>query len=95
MKDKFDIKLALDKAFNIYNNTVHLIIKIEPIKALKIKKTKLINKANMVKSQIDENKNNIFVNKGSKGLLSNNFKKEGKFLRETLKKGKYNISYYY
>lgn len=92
-KDNFDIKLALDKAFNIYNNTVHSTIKIEPIKALKIKKTKLINKiiSNMIKSQIDENKNTIFVKKGSKGLLSSNFKKEGKFLKETLKKGKYNI----
>ena len=45
----------------------------------------------MVKSQIDDNKNSILISKGSKGLLSSNFIKEGKFLKESLKKGIYNI----
>lgn len=39
-KDDFVINVTLNKAIEVYNNTIHSIIKIEPIKAFKMKKKK-------------------------------------------------------
>ena len=92
---KFNIDEAIKKAFKIYNNTIHSIIKIEPEKAFKFKKKKQINKLieNVIKSQINKCNHNIPVLKGTKALLYDNFKLE-KYLvkkRKNRKKGKYSI----
>ncbi len=72
---KFNIIDVLNYTVNVYNNTTHSIIKIEPIKAIKMKNKKDLNKVvnNMIKSQININKNNISIEKGSKGLLCSFF----------------------
>lgn len=84
----FDINNAIEKAFNIYNNTIHSTIKIEPYKAFHFKKKKQLNRVikNIIKSQLDINKNSAVVQKGSRGLLSNKFKKHGKYLEQKIKK---------
>ena len=67
-KDKFNVIEAINKAINIYNNIPHSVIKIEPEKAFHFKKKKDLNRIikNILKSQINENKNSIVVEKGSK-----------------------------
>ena len=78
-KNEFNIDKALNKAVNIYNNTTHSVIRIEPIKAFKFKKKKDINKIiqNTIKSQINENKNSFVVKTDSMALLVSNFVLKG------------------
>ena len=86
-KNEFNIDKALNKAVNIYNNTTHSVIRIEPIKAFKFKKKKDINKIiqNTIKSQINENKNSIIVKTCSKALLVPNFVLKGITIKEKKK----------
>ena len=55
----FGLKLDLNKATEIYNNTVHTRTKIEPIKAIKLKDEKLIEQVikNIINSQSSKLKN--------------------------------------
>ena len=80
----FNIDEALDTATNIYNNTVHSVIRLEPLKAFKLKSTKKINKIieNTIKSQININKDLIEIKKSSKALLCRNYDKKGNILLE-------------
>ena len=83
-KKKFNINKALEEAINIYNNTTHSTIHIEPINAFYFNKKKDLNRIihNTLKSQINENKDNIVIEKGSKALLCSNFTLNGKILNE-------------
>ena len=83
LKSNFNIEDALNKAVEIYNSTTHSVIKIEPKKAFNIKKNKDINRVigNMIKSQIENNQNNITIEKGTKALLCSNFILKGNILK--------------
>ena len=83
-KEKFNVIEGLNKAINIYNNISHSVIKIEPEKAFHFKKKKDLNRIinNILKSQINENKNSIVVEKGSKALLCSSFNVKSKIIKE-------------
>lgn len=86
-KNNFDIDVALDKVIKIYNNSIHSVIKIEPAKAFFFKEKKKLNKVlkNIIKSQINMNKNSIIIEKGTKALLCNAFVIKDKLLNEKKK----------
>lgn len=69
-KNNFDTSEAIDKAVNIYNNTLHSTIKIEPIKAFYLRNKKILNRIlqNILNSQINEKKDSSIIEKGSKAL---------------------------
>ena len=83
-KDNFDINEALKQIINIYNNTTHSVIKMEPSRAIKVFNKKIINRIiqNTIKSQVRINLNFIEIKKNSKGLLCKNFVKKGLILKE-------------
>ena len=85
-KKKFNIINALNKPVDIYNRTTHSRTHIEPFKAFKFIKKKDLNRVlhNIIKSQINENKDNIIVKKGSKALLCSNFVLTGNILNEKI-----------
>ena len=71
-----------------------ILIKIEPSKAFKFKKTKQLNKVieHTIKSQINDNSSVFIIKKGSKALLEDNFSKKGNNLKQKFnKKGCYTI----
>ena len=79
----------MERAFNVYNNTIHSIIKVEALKAFNFKKKQIkqfIENTN--KSQININKDSIEVVKSSKALLCKNFIKRGNVLSECKNKKK-------
>ena len=86
-KNKFNLIEDLEHANLIYNNTTHSSTKISPIKAFKLTKKKDINKVieNVIKSQINLNKNSDIVRKGSKALLCNNITLKGKIIMQKKK----------
>ena len=69
-KNNFDTSEAIDKAVNIYNNTLHSTIKIDPIKAFYLRNKKILNRIlqNILNSQINEKKDSSIIEKGSKAL---------------------------
>lgn len=72
----------MEKAVKIYNHVTHSFIKIETYKAFHFKKKQLnFVVSNMIKSQIDLNKNNPEINKGSKPLFCFVFVKNGNILK--------------
>ena len=93
--NSFDLKLGLNKATEIYNNTVHTSTKIEPIKAIKLKDEKIIEQVikNIFNSQSNKLKNfESIIKKGDKCLLNNIYIKRRKSLKcKYNKKGKSKI----
>ena len=93
--NSFDLKLGLNKATEIYNNSVHTSTKIEPIKAIRLKDEKIIEQVlkNILNSQSNKLKNfESIIKKADKCLLNNIYIKKGKPLKcKFNKKGKYII----
>ena len=91
--NNFDIKLGLEKANEIYNNTIHTSTKIEPIKAINFKDEKLIEQVikNIIKSQSNKfGDYQYIIKKGDKCLLNNTYIKKGNNLScKPKKKGMY------
>lgn len=88
INNKFNIINALNNTVDIYIKTIHSSKNIEPFKAFVINKKKDLNRVfqNIIKSQINENKNNINAKKGSKAVLCSNFILNGSILKKKMKK---------
>ena len=80
---KLNLKDALLKAGEIYNNTIHSIIKVEPRKAFNFTSEAEINIVinNVIKSQKYTIKYYDSLRKGEKCLLNNSFIKKGNTLK--------------
>ena len=74
-KNNLDIQKAIDKATEIYNNTIHSSTKIELIKAFKFTNGEDINLliSNVIKSQKNKVLNNNAIQNGEKCLLSDKY----------------------
>ena len=91
---KFNIKLGIKKAEEIYNNIIHSSTKIEPVKAFNFTDEDDINNviSNVFKSQKKFVNNFNIIKKGEKCLLKDLYIKKGKFLKIKFNKiGKYRI----
>ena len=92
--NNFDIKKGIGKAEEIYNNCIHSITKLEPVKAFFLKDEKDINQIimNTLKSQNKVYKNFNIIQKGERVLLNETYSKAGNVLKNKFnKKGKYII----
>ena len=88
-KNNSDIEECLEKAVKIYNNIIHTSTKMEPIKAIKLKESDLIEKVikNVIKSQSDKNiAINDIIKKGEKCLLNNVYNKKGDHIKSKFNK---------
>ena len=93
-KNNFDIVKGIEKANEIYNNTIHTTTRIEPIKAIKFTDEEDINNliANVIKSQKNKILKNNVIQKGEKCLLSDLYIIKNNSLKMKFNKiGKYRI----
>ena len=93
-KNNFDIVKGIEKANEIYNNTIHTTTRIEPIKAIKFTDEEDINNliANVIKSQKNKILKNNAIQKGEKCLLSDLYIIKNNTLKMKYNKiGKYRI----